>query len=99
MQRRRLEQDRRSEQDVDRLSRSTKQEIKQDVESSLLARALPNPKLFECAWNLETEGSWNPGHPRLENLKCPPPTVAWGRNTRPAALGRGRRQNRILYLC
>ena len=61
MQRRRLEQDRRSEQDVDRLSRSTKQEIKQDVESNLLARALPNPKLFECAWNLETEALYFTG--------------------------------------
>ena len=55
MQRRRLEQERRSEENLDRLGRNAKQEIKQGVESNLLARALPNPKLFECAWNLETE--------------------------------------------
>lgn len=55
MERRRQEELRKEEQDLERLSRDTKREIKQDVESNLMARALPNPKLFECAWNLETE--------------------------------------------
>lgn len=55
MERRRAESERRSEQDLERLSRATRREIKQDVESNLLARALPNPGLFECAWNLESE--------------------------------------------
>ena len=61
MQRRRQEDERRAEQDVERLSRDTKREIKEDVESNLLARALPNPKLFECAWNLETEAVYFTG--------------------------------------
>lgn len=55
MQRRRAEAEYKREQSLERLGRSTKREIKEDVESTLMARALPNPKLFECAWNLETE--------------------------------------------
>lgn len=55
MERRRQEDLRKEEQDLERLSRDTKREIKQDVESNLMSRALPSPKLFECAWNLETE--------------------------------------------
>ncbi len=61
MERRRQEDARRSEQDVEKLSRDTKREIKQDVESNLMSRALPNPKLFECAWNLETEAVYFTG--------------------------------------
>lgn len=61
MERRRQEDERRQEQDLERLSRDTKREIKEDVESSLMARALPNPKLFECAWNLETEALYFTG--------------------------------------
>lgn len=61
MERRRQEDERRREQDVERLSRDTKREIKQDVESNLMSRALPNPKLFECAWNLETEAVYFTG--------------------------------------
>jgi len=55
MQRRRAEAEYKREQSLERLGRSTRREIKEDVESTLMARALPNPKLFECAWNLETE--------------------------------------------
>ena len=61
MERRRQEDERRREQDLERLSRDTKREIKDDVDSNLLARALPNPKLFECAWNLETEAVYFTG--------------------------------------
>lgn len=64
MERRRAEDERKSEQDVERLSRDTKREIKQDVESSLMTRALPNPKLFDCAWNLETEVVYFTGKPK-----------------------------------
>ncbi len=55
MERRRAERTRRDEENLERLSRDVKREIKQDVESNLMARALPNPRFFECAWNLETE--------------------------------------------
>src|SRR5690606_13798286 len=55
MERRRAESARKAEAGVERLGRTTVREIKEDVEANLLARALPNPKLFECAWNLETE--------------------------------------------
>lgn len=61
MERRRQEDARRAEQDLERLSRDAKREIKQDVESNLMSRALPNPKLFECAWNLETEAVYFTG--------------------------------------
>jgi DNA recombination-dependent growth factor C len=55
IERRRAEAARKAEQNLERIGRNLRREIKEDVESSLLARALPNPKLFECAWNLETE--------------------------------------------
>lgn len=61
MERRRAENARKVEQQVDRLGRATRREIKEDVESNLLARALPNPKLFECAWNLESEAVYFTG--------------------------------------
>ena len=61
MERRRQEDVRRREQDLEKLSRDMKREIKQDVESNLMSRALPNPKLFECAWNLETEALYFTG--------------------------------------
>lgn len=55
MERRRVEEERKAEMHLERLGRAARREIKEDVEASLLSRALPNPKLFECAWNLETE--------------------------------------------
>ncbi len=61
IERRRVEEVRKVELGVDRLNRATKREIKDDVESNLMARALPNPKLFECAWNLETEAVYFSG--------------------------------------
>jgi DNA recombination-dependent growth factor C len=61
MERRRAESARKAEQNVERLGRAARREIKEDVESNLLARALPNPKLFDCAWNLETEAVYFTG--------------------------------------
>jgi len=61
MDRRRAEDAYKAGQRLERLGRDTKREIKDDVEASLLARALPNPKLFECAWNLETEAVYFTG--------------------------------------
>ncbi len=61
VERRRVEEARKLEQGVERLSRHTKREIKEMVEANLMARALPNPKLFECAWNLETEAVYFTG--------------------------------------
>lgn len=55
IERRRAEAARKAEHNLERIGKSLRREIKEDVESNLLARALPNPKLFECAWNLETE--------------------------------------------
>lgn len=55
MERRRAEAARKAEGNLERIGKTLRREIKEDVESNLLARALPNPKLFECAWNLETE--------------------------------------------
>lgn len=55
IERRRAEAARKAEENLERISKRLRREIKEDVESSLLARALPTPKLFECAWNLETE--------------------------------------------
>jgi len=61
MERRLAEAEYKREQSLERLGRATKREIKEDVESRLMARALPNPKLFECAWNLETEAVYFTG--------------------------------------
>lgn len=53
LERRRLEEARKAEQGLARLSAAARREIKEDVYDRLLARALPTPRLFECAWNLE----------------------------------------------
>ncbi len=55
MERRRAEDAYKVGQHLERLGRDTVRQIKEDVEASLLARALPSPKLFDCAWNLESE--------------------------------------------
>ena len=54
LERRRLEADRRAARGVERLGRVERREIKDEVASRLLARALPVPRLFDCAWNLDT---------------------------------------------
>ena len=61
IERRRVEEERKAQENLERIGRTLRKEIKEDVESNLLARALPNPKLFECAWNLETEAVYFTG--------------------------------------
>jgi DNA recombination-dependent growth factor C len=62
--RRRMEEDRKREQGLERLSRETRREIKEEIASRLLLQALPSPSLFECAWNLETSTLWFTGKAR-----------------------------------
>jgi hypothetical protein len=54
IERRRLEEQRRAERGVERLSAPERKEIKEEVAQRLQARALPVPRLFDCIWNLET---------------------------------------------
>jgi DNA recombination-dependent growth factor C len=54
LERRRAEERRKQQDGVARLGKTIRQEIKQEVENRLLDRALPGPRLFDCAWNLET---------------------------------------------
>lgn len=53
LERRRLEEARKTEQGLRRLGAAARREIKDEVYERLLARALPTPRLFECAWNLD----------------------------------------------
>ncbi|HEY8516913.1 MAG TPA: recombination-associated protein RdgC [Candidatus Binatia bacterium] len=54
LERRRAEEARKREQNLEHLGRAVRKEIKEEVEARLLLQALPSPQLFECAWNLET---------------------------------------------
>jgi len=54
LERRRAEAARRAEADDGRLGREARKQIRAEVEARLLARALPAPRLFDCAWNLDT---------------------------------------------
>ena len=54
LERRRLEEQRRAERGVERLSAPERKEIRDEVAQRLMARALPVPRLFDCIWNLET---------------------------------------------
>lgn len=54
LERRRVEEQRKAERGIPRLGAATRREIKDEVEARLLARSLPTPRLFDCAWNLET---------------------------------------------
>ncbi|HLK11500.1 MAG TPA: hypothetical protein VKW76_08965 [Candidatus Binatia bacterium] len=54
LERRRAEAARRAERGVERLGAAERKEIREEVEARLIARALPTPRLFDCAWNLET---------------------------------------------
>lgn len=54
LERRRVEAGRKAERGVDRLGARERREIKDEVEERLMAQALPAPRLFDCAWNLET---------------------------------------------
>ena len=54
LERRRAEETRRSESDGGRLGREARKQIRAEVEARLIVRALPAPRLFDCAWNLDT---------------------------------------------
>jgi hypothetical protein len=54
MERRQAERERREKDGLDRLSLSIRREIRDEVDARLLQKALPTPRLFECAWNLDT---------------------------------------------
>jgi hypothetical protein len=54
LERRRLEEDRRRERGVPRLGAAARREVRMEIDSRLLARALPVPRLYDCLWNLET---------------------------------------------
>lgn len=53
LERRRLEEERKAERGIPRLGAAARREIKDEVEARLLVRALPAPRLFDCAWNLQ----------------------------------------------
>lgn len=54
LERRREEAALAAERGVERIGRAARKQIKVDVETRLLMRALPVPRLFDCAWNLAT---------------------------------------------
>lgn len=54
MERRQAERARRERDGLDRLSLSIRREIRDEVDARLLQKALPTPRLFECAWNLDS---------------------------------------------
>ena len=54
LERRRAEMARCAESDSGRLGREARKQIRAEVEARLLARALAAPRLFDCAWNLDT---------------------------------------------
>lgn len=64
LERRRAEEERRREQGLERLGRTVRREIKEEVAARLLSQALPSPQLFECAWNLETHTLYFTGKSR-----------------------------------
>jgi DNA recombination-dependent growth factor C len=61
LERRRAEEARKKEQNLERLGRAVRREIKEEVAARLLMQALPSPGLFECAWNLETHALYFTG--------------------------------------
>jgi DNA recombination-dependent growth factor C len=65
LERRRLENDRRAGREGGRLGAAERREIKLEVESRLLARALPVPRLVDCVWNLDTGRVFLSGGSRL----------------------------------
>jgi hypothetical protein len=54
LERRRVEEQKKAERGIPRLGAASRREIKEEVEARLLLRALPTPRLFDCAWNLDT---------------------------------------------
>jgi DNA recombination-dependent growth factor C len=54
LERRRLEQERKSARGTTKLGAAERREIKDEVGNRLVARALPTPRLFDVVWNLQT---------------------------------------------
>jgi hypothetical protein len=65
LERRRAEEAMRLTLDRARLGRTVRQQIKADVEARLMLRALPVPRLFDVAWNLESGRVYLTGKMRL----------------------------------
>jgi hypothetical protein len=64
LERRRAEAALRVERGVDRLSKGERRQVKADVEARLTTRALPTPRLFDCAWNLDARRVYFSGRSR-----------------------------------
>jgi len=54
LERRRAEAALRAERGIERLGRALREQVRAEVQSRLLTRALPTPRLYDCAWNLDT---------------------------------------------
>jgi DNA recombination-dependent growth factor C len=54
LERRRIENERKAARGVARLGAAERREVKDEVASRLVARALPTPRLFDVIWNLQT---------------------------------------------
>ncbi len=52
LERRRLENDRKTARGVERLGAAERREIKDEIAARLAAQALPTPRLFDVVWNL-----------------------------------------------
>jgi hypothetical protein len=64
LERRRAEAERKRELGLERLGRAVRREIKEETAARLLMQALPSPRLFECAWNLESKTLYFTGKSR-----------------------------------
>lgn len=65
IERRRAEAALRAELDRPRLGRSARQQVKTEVQSRLLVRALPVPRLFDVVWNLDAGRVYLTGKARV----------------------------------
>jgi len=65
LERRRLEAERCAREGKARLGAAMRREIKDEVQARLAARALPEPRLFDCVWNLDTGQLYFTGKQRL----------------------------------
>ena len=65
LERRRAEESRKRSLGRDRLGAAVRKEIRDEVQARLMTRALPAPRLFDCAWNLETGRVYFTGKARV----------------------------------
>jgi recombination associated protein RdgC len=65
LERRRAEARARAEQGTPRLGAAVRRQIKTEVETRLLLRALPAPRLYDCVWNLDSGRVYLSGRERL----------------------------------